>query len=111
MSLVTRCRQPLLLTSAPAAPGTPSITRQARAVVQKLRDEAGSILECRHSGRQRYSFLPPDSCAEDSEEEEEVKYQRYKELKRAIGATERGKCKGKREGPPRSPESPVTFSK
>ena len=84
VSLVTRCRQPLLLTSAPAAPGTPSITRQARAVVQKLRDEAGSILESRHSGRQRYSFLPPDSCAEDSEEEEEVKYQRYKELPRDL---------------------------
>ena len=47
-------------------------------MVQKIKGEAESILDSRHGGSQRYSFLPPESCTEesDSEEDEDVKFHR-----------------------------------
>ena len=65
---------------------TPSLTRHAKAMVQRIKGEAESILDSRHGGSQRYSFLPPESCTEDSDsdQEEDVKFRRYKELPREI---------------------------
>ena len=80
--------------SAPRNPGpasshahhTPSLTRSARAMVQRLKGEAESILESRHGlATQRYSFLPPESATEDSDSEaEDERFRRYRELPREI---------------------------
>ena len=73
---------------APDLPGlvTPSLTRSARAMVQRLKGEAESILEFRHGlASQRYSFLPPDSATEDSDSEaEDERFRRYRKLPREI---------------------------
>ena len=66
---------------------TPSLTRHAKAMVQRLKGEAENILESRHGGTQRYSFLPPESCTEDSDSDEDnddEKFRRYRELPREI---------------------------
>ena len=53
-----------------AVPSTPSLARHARTVADKLKEGAENILESRHAAV-RYSFIPPDSCSEDGDSDDE----------------------------------------
>ena len=52
-----------------AVAATPSLSRHSQSVVERIKQEAGNILDSRYGGT-KYSFIPPDTCSEDYDSDE-----------------------------------------